>query len=291
MSPKRRTAGRPRVRERLEDDGLPIPEIGDWSLQKYEMLGLYCELFSLAMKDKWAERVYVDAFCGFGRARLRGTDNIVETSPFMALRVSVPFTKYIFCDEDEAATRALEQRVYREFGKEREVAFIAGDVNSCYPEIIKKIPAGPGVLKLCFLDPYDIGIHFSTVRELAKVERIDFLILLALQMDARRNIGRYEDPRSDKIEKFLDMPQWREEWKAFRKKHGQNPVRFLAERYAARMEQIGYRRLELDKMKQIKASQLGLYYLALLSKAQLAYHFWGQVLKYTDGQISLPFED
>jgi three-Cys-motif partner protein len=290
MSPKRRTAGRPRVREHLENDGLPIPEIGEWSLQQYEMLGLYCELFSSAMKDKWAERVYIDAFCGPGRARLRGTDNIVETSPFMALRISVPFTKYIFCDEDEAAVRSLDQRVQREFRKERQVVFVPGDVNSCYPEIIKKIPEGPDVLKFCFLDPYDIGVHFTTVRELAKVERVDFLILLALQMDARRNIGCYEDPRSDKIEKFLDMPRWREDWNAFRKKHGQNPVRFLAEKYAARMEGIGYRRLELDKMKQIKASQLGLYYLALFSRAQIAYHFWGQVLKYTDGQISMPFE-
>ena len=290
MSPKRRTVGRPRIRERLEDDGLPSPEIGEWSLQKYEILGLYCELFSSGMKNKWAERVYIDAFCGPGRARLKGTGNIVETSPFMALRISIPFTKYIFCDEDEAATRSLEQRVYKEFGKERQVVFVAGDVNSCYPEIIKDIPKGPDVLKFCFLDPYDIGVHLKTVREFANVERIDFLILLALQMDARRNIGRYEDPGSEKIEKFLDMPRWREEWKAFRKKHGPNPVRFLAETYAVRMEEIGYRRLGLDKMKQIKASQLGLYYLALFSKAQLAYHFWGQVLKYTNGQISLPFE-
>ena len=289
MSAKKHVSERPRPKKHLDHDGLFLGKrkLGERSLQKYEILGYYCELFSCGMKEKWSTRVYIDAFCGPGRGKIKDTDNIVETSPFMALRVSVPFTHYIFCDKDKKSVDALKHRVESAFGNKRNVKYVPGDINECYPEIIKHIP--PIGLKLCFIDPWDIGIHFNTVKQLTNVNNIDFLTLLALQMDARRNIAKYERPNSKKVENFLGMPNWREAWKEYNRLHGNKFIRFLAEMYAKRMADIGYRDLPIDRMVLFGVSQLDLYYLALFSKANRAYHFWSQVLKYAPSQGSFDF--
>jgi hypothetical protein len=80
----------------VPDDGLPTSEVGPWSLQKYRLLDLYNTLFSTGMKHHWDLRVYIDLFSGPGRARVRKTERVVESSPIIALRVPDPFDRYIF---------------------------------------------------------------------------------------------------------------------------------------------------------------------------------------------------
>lgn len=288
MLGRKSTSERPRPRQNLGHDGLYIGkrQIGRWGLRKYEILGYYCEIFSKGMQYKWPDRVYIDALCGCGRGKIRKTDNIVETSPFMALRVAIPFSHYIFCDKDEKAINALRQRVDTEFANELNVQYVIGDVNECYPKIIKYIP--PNSLKLCFLDPYDIGVHFRTVEKLAEVGKIDFLTLLALHVDAKRNVAHYEHPNTNKVENFLGMPDWRESWKKYKKEPGATFVRFLAEMYAESMVDIGYKELPIDRMVPV-ASKVDLYYLALFSRSERAYYYWDQTLKYATGQRSFHF--
>jgi three-Cys-motif partner protein len=288
MSAKETALKRPSPKQHLENDGLFLgrKKLGQWSLRKYEILGYYCELFSGGMRYKWRKRVYIDALCGPGRGKIKRTDNIVETSPFVALRIPVPFSHYIFCDEDKKSIEALEQRIKSAFGNKRNVQYVIGDINVCYPEIIKHIPSNS--LKLCFLDPYDIGVHFKTVEQLANVGNMDFLSLLALQMDARRNIGIYSDPNSTKVRDFLGTPDWRQRWIEYETKHGKKFLRFLAETYAERFVDIGYENLPIDKMV-VFASKVDLYYLALFSRSERAYYYWKQVLKYATGQKSFDF--
>jgi hypothetical protein len=55
---------------KVSDDGLLIPEVRRWSLEKYELVGSYCDIFSSGMKNKWHQRVYIDLFAGAGYARI-----------------------------------------------------------------------------------------------------------------------------------------------------------------------------------------------------------------------------
>ena len=84
----------------LPDDGLYMPEIALHSLKKIEIHDYYVALFSAAMKDRWPQRAYVGLYAGAGRARVRGSGQIVETTPLGAIRSAPPFTKYIFVDQD-----------------------------------------------------------------------------------------------------------------------------------------------------------------------------------------------
>ena len=97
----------------VENDGLPCPDVGSWAETKYRLLALYDELFSTGMKYKWDQRVYIDLYAGAGYARVKGTKKILKGSPILALTVTHPFDKYIFCEENLEKLNALEVRAQR----------------------------------------------------------------------------------------------------------------------------------------------------------------------------------
>ncbi len=272
-----------------EDDGLPCSDVGAWAEDKYTLLALYDKLFSTGMKKKWNTRVYLDLYSGPGLARVRGTNRILVGSPLLALGVPDPFDKYIFCESDPGRLSALQQRVRRLFPGAN-VNFVLGDCNEKIDEICANIPPYSrehGVLSFCFVDPYGISINFSTVRKLSSY-LLDFLFLLAVQMDANRNLDHYLDQDNHRIDEFLDLPDWRERWK-IAEGQGTSFPRYLAEEYSGQMEKLRYLPVPWHKMKQVRSDEknLPLYRLALFSRHPLAYQFWDEVLRYSSDQRAL----
>lgn len=263
------------------DDGLYYDTVGGWAEDKHKLVQLYEHLFSTGMKNKWDERICIDLYSGSGLARIRDTNRFVCGSPILAL--SAKDSRYIFCEENSAALTALKTRVAKSF-PDRTVSFVEGDCNAKVEEVCNHIPTG-GALTFCLADPYDLSIRFSTVSRIAEY-RTDFLILLALYMDANRNEANYLAPENRKIDDFLGVPDWRERWK-----HRSADIkfpRFLAEEYAKQMEGLGYLPVPFARMKQVRSDvrNLPLYHLALFSRHELAYHYWDQVLKYSSTQTS-----
>ena len=73
-------------------DGLATTAIGRWALDKYSHVALYARLFSMGMKDNWANRVYVDLCAGSGLSEINGAPNpLYWGSPLLALGVPAPF--------------------------------------------------------------------------------------------------------------------------------------------------------------------------------------------------------
>jgi three-Cys-motif partner protein len=274
-----------------EDDGLPCSEVGARAEDKYTLVALYDRLFSTGMKNKWATRVYIDLYSGPGFVRVRGTNRMMVGSPLLALGVPDPFDKYIFCESDPDFLGALQARVSR-LSPTTDATFVHGDCNERIEEICASIPSsssGRGVLTFCFVDPYDISIRFSTVKRLSSYF-IDFLFLLALQVDANRNIERYLSPANSKIEEFMGLPDWRERWRIAEGRGTRFP-RFLAEQFSGQMETLRYLPAPWDRMKQVRSDEknLPLYRLALFSRHPLAYQFWDEVLRYSSHQQGFTF--
>jgi three-Cys-motif partner protein len=196
----------------VTEDGLPTPIVGLWALQKYRLLDLYDTLFSTGMKHLWGCRVYVDLFSGPGHARIRGSGRIVETSPIIAMRVPDLFDRYVFCDRDPKNIAALCDRAKRKF-PDIEPTFVVGDCNEVVAEIVKQIPKpsrGQSVLSFCFADPFGIDdLKFRTIETLSSRSRMDFLVLLALAMDANRFQSLYAKETSPVIDEFLGDRSWR----------------------------------------------------------------------------------
>jgi three-Cys-motif partner protein len=251
---------------------------------------MYSEIFSTGMKNHWQRRVYLDLFAGSGHAVIRGSRRRVLTSPLLALDVPDRFDRYVFCDEDAERLSALKTRVAR-MAPAADAVFMPGDANATVDEIAAHIPQhgkGNTVLSFCFIDPYGLDIHFETIRRLGSNRAMDFLILLALRMDANRNWATYLQPSSDKVTLFLGDPTWRPRW-TVAEQHGHSPTRFLAEEYAAAMTQLGYLTTGLDRMIEVKTydNNMPLYYLAFFSKSARGDEFWDEVRKYSTDQLGL----
>ncbi|HYA64764.1 MAG TPA: three-Cys-motif partner protein TcmP [Candidatus Sulfotelmatobacter sp.] len=272
----------------VQPDGLPYNDVGLWTEEKHRLVAYYASEFSGAMKDKFQKRVYIELYAGAGYSRIRGTDRIIPGSPINALGLDVPFDKYIFCEENTELRQALETRVRRHSSK-ADVTFIPGNCDAKVGEIAAAIPRyskANKVLSLCFVDPNDIGIKFVTLQTLATRRIVDFVVLLALYMDALRAEQQYVRNPS-KINQLLGGT-WKDRW-IDAKRRGVGFPLFLAEEFIASMKGMGYIPPPLHSMRKIfyYEKNFPLYAVGLFSRHPLAYKLWDDALKYTKDQLPL----
>jgi three-Cys-motif partner protein len=274
----------------VEQDNLPARAVGAWVEGKYRRVGRYCELFSTGMKAKWDARVYIDLYAGEGFSRVRGTERVLLGSPLIALSVPDPFDRYVFCESNPDALAILKARTSRLFPN-ADVHYVPGDVNQNVERILEKVPQqrwGYKVLSFCFVDPFSVAIKFETLQRLAEGRAVDFLILLALGMDANRNISLYLKKQSPRIAEFLGNEQWRERWEKAQAR-GEDLIYFLAREFADSMSRLGYLPTAPGEMHPVRSDlkNLPLYYLAFFSKHDLGKRFWREVQKYSTDQQEL----
>lgn len=240
----------------LEDDGLYTPMIKAHSLEKIRRHNLYAHMFSTSMKNRWPQRAYLGLYSGAGRAKVEETGEIAETTAMSVFRLRNPFTKYIFVDNDPRCIEALTLRV-EALGGEHEVSFFVGDVNSLLGSIqaaLPKFEKDRGLLSFCFVDPFAANLKFQTIRALGRY-RMDFLILLALGVDVRRNFKRYYVDLSDhRIADLIDSPGWRAEYASVR---GESVVRFVLRKFDEAMIGLGYQPARPSHLHPVKVRGTG----------------------------------
>lgn len=274
----------------VEPDQLYTPEVRQWALKKYKLVGSYCDIFTAGMKNKWNQLIYIDLFAGAGYAQIEETKKTYKNSALIAMSVPNPFTKYILCERDDARFKALESRVKREFNH-LNYSVLNIDSNTEVDKILKEIPKygrGNTQLSFCFVDPFSLNLKFTTVRTLGK-GAIDFLILQALYMDANRNLESYLEEENKRIADYLGIDNWRKEYERNKTENNKNIVKFLADEYQNQMITLGYK--DKPKMHLIESNikRLPLYYLAFYSKHSRGIDFFNKVEKRIDGQTKLEF--
>lgn len=277
----------------ITDDGLYCRNVGTWAIDKYKHVGMYASIFAKSMKNKWDKRVYIDLFSGPGYSKIEESGKIVHGSPIIALSVSHPFDRYIFCDLSKEAIDALSTRIKRDYSS-ADVKIICGDTNKCLEDIIKSIPPygkNCKVLSFCFVDPHALSnLYFHTIEKLSHYF-IDFLVLIPTGFEAVRFWSKYHKSKSETpLDIFLGTRKWREDWNN-RPNRYQNFDAFLTEYYSKRMQELGYIYGGEDSSASIKhpGKKFRLYRLAFYSKNPLGEEFWNQTKKYSMKQIGLEF--
>ncbi len=275
----------------LEDDGFYLPTIKRHSLEKIKRHNYYAQIFSKAMHRKWPQRAYVGLYSGAGRAKLADTGEIVETSAMSVFTQEVPFTKYIFVDEDTRCIEALAARIGVLHSK-FDVKFINGKVNDSVDAVFDAMPSynskDRGLLSLCFVDPFGANLDFEVIRKLSNFQ-MDFLVLLPLGHDLRRNFLHYlRDEEDERVGRLIGAPDWRTEWRA----SGENDkkfIRFILSKFDEAMVGLGFRNREMKDTVSIKIVGMGvyLYSLALYSRNEAGEKFWKTTIVGTDPQLGL----
>jgi len=274
----------------VKPDGLFIPTVREWSLEKYKLVGSYCDIFTAGMKNKWNQLVYIDLFAGAGYAKIKETNKVYKNSALLAMSIPSPFTKYILCEQDDERFKALSERVKREYSH-LNCELIKGDSNLNVSEVLGAIPSfgkGNTLLPFCFVDPYSLNLNFATIKALGKT-LIDFLILQALHMDANRNFEAYLNEENTRIAKYLGIENWREMFEKDGRSNRKDFVKFLAEQYQEQMRNLGYQKAK--HMHQIRSNEknLPLYYLSFYSKNPRGIDFFKKVMQRINPQLSIDF--
>lgn len=269
----------------VTSDEYYTPTVRQWSLEKYRLVGSYCDIFTAGMRHKWDQLVYIDLFAGAGYAKIKETQKIYKNSALLAMSIPKPFTKYILCEQDEERFAALEARVKRDFGH-LNYELIKGDSNENVARVIKAIPPfkkGNTLLPFCFVDPYSLNLNFATIQALGK-GLMDFLILQALHMDANRNFDSYIRDENTRIAEYLGLPHWRNLFEIDGLNYKKDFVKFLADQYQEQMSQLGYQKAK--HMHQIRSNEknLPLYYLSFYSKSPVGIEFFKKVQERLNGQ-------
>jgi three-Cys-motif partner protein len=274
----------------VNPDGLCTPTVREWSLDKYRLVGSYCDIFTSGMKNKWNQLVYIDLFAGAGYARIKEKNKTYLNSALIAMSTPIPFTKYILCEQDDERFEALSIRVNRDFSH-LNFHLIHCDSNNEISEIVKSIPSfrrGNTLLPFCFVDPYSLNLRFNTISSLGQ-NLMDFLILQALHMDANRNFEAYLNEENTKIANYLGIDNWRERFEKSGYCYRRNFIKFLADQYQEQMSKLGYQNTKL--MHQIRSNEknLPLYYLSFYSKSPRGVEFFNEVKQRIDPQLSFSY--
>lgn len=269
-------------------------DIRPHTLEKHEMLRRYLTMFTTSMKGKYRHRVYIDLFAGCGQAHIDGNPTSYDTSPLLALSMTYPFTRYIFCERDEEKMDALRSRV-RERAPDADVRFVPGDVNQRVQQILDHMPKPSPeekVLTFAMVDPYNLGtLKFKTLESLGKRYFIDMLVLLATYMDGKRNKARYLDTGNNIIAELLGDPEWRSRY--WSNQREPDFGLFLISEFMQKLNTIGYLKNDLNEVATINAKGKGvrLYNLTFFTRNELGKKFWKNAKQRQDGTISLDFPE
>jgi three-Cys-motif partner protein len=192
---------------------------------KLSVVEEYLKTYTKALRGKWPQLWYIDAFAGTGsrtvRVAARGGDLLDEEVPErveqrrgsarIALDVVPPFDRLIFMEQNLRHCQALEELKAQYPG--REIDIVQGDAN----ELIRREIEWDGWRRtraVMFLDPYGMTVDWATLQAIAATKAIDVWYLFSLSGLYRQAARRIEDVDQSKraaITRMLGTDAWEQE--------------------------------------------------------------------------------
>ena len=171
-------------------DSLAVRCVGDWSYDKIYRLVSYFGIFTGGMKLKWGLN-YIEICSGPGRCVIRedgreidGTALAIINHPNCELLQNA-----LFIDNSPEVVETLTKRIDALKASKKASAKIGDYTDSVgLTSLLASLPANR--LNLCFLDPTECDVPFTTIKNIAKIlGKVDFIINVAIGTDVSRNIA------------------------------------------------------------------------------------------------------
>jgi len=268
----------------LDDDGLPLDEVGAWTKDKHERLRKYVDA-SRAARRKFVQgtggATYIDLFCGSGRAVIRETGERIDGSPLVAFESArnggVPFDEIHLADLSEVNCRAAAQRIRNAGGMAIAYPGVAEDTSA---KIVKDL--NPCGLHLVLLDPFNLDdLPFSVIRAFQTLKYVDLLIHFSTQ-DLQRNLDAYAKATTSPLDRVA--PGWRDTVNLNQSKRATRAA-FVAY-WASLIEELGLPPARQAELVSGSKNQR-LYWLVFASRHKRAREFWDKI-RIVSGQGELP---
>ena len=225
-----RAAGAP-----TDEDGKDAA-VGPWAKEKLGCLGKYLDAYTnILSKQQWLKEgyVYIDAFAGRGKYRVRTketatqdpnqsvldvempymTDSdqaeFINGSPRVALSIKNKFTDYVFIESDSTRAEQLKELEASVAGQAR-VHIRQQDCNAYLKETIPKVnwKQRRGVI---FIDPFGMQIPWSTLTQIAATKAIEVFINFPVGMAIQRLLrkdAKFSEEQRYKLDGYFGTPDW-----------------------------------------------------------------------------------
>jgi three-Cys-motif partner protein len=192
---------------------------------KLSIIEAYLKRFMTALRPRFAELWYIDAFAGTGsrtvRTEAREGDLFDEPVPErveqrrgsaqIAIDVLPGFDRLIFMDSKPAHCAALRELAGQH--KDREIIVVEGDANRAIQSAIRW-DGWKSARAVLFLDPYGMEVEWATLESVAKTRAIDVWFLFSLSglyRQATRSDFKIDTSKREAITRILGTEDWMRE--------------------------------------------------------------------------------
>jgi three-Cys-motif partner protein len=272
----------------LGSDGLPVQCVGPWVEDKYFFLERYLNA-SCEARRKFADQnnaVFIDLFAGPGRCIIKNEKREIESGGIRAFkREEAPFNEYFYFDISSVNTKALERRI----NSKSNCSVRCGDSNSLINELVETLSQKPYRYHFAFIDPFGPdGLKFETLSALAKLNRMDMLLLFPIG-SIKRNLGTWRKSKNTILDDFLGTDRWRKQIDGL---SSDKIFKILIDVFTEQLKSIGYPEEGLKMASSDRdiytglptvlvknTKEVELYVLILASKHSLAQKIWNSVIK------------
>ena len=212
--------------------------VGPWAREKLDALARYLGFYTKVLKNQkhWCKgTIYIDAFAGPGRAKLRSRDAVaqdnyatlfdlieptadieevvefVEGSPRVALDLGDPFSRYIFVERDPERVIELES-LQREYGGARNIEIRKGDANAEIRAVLNSGIDWRSHRCVVFLDPFGMHVPWATIEALGKTAAVEVIVNFPMGMAIQRLLVRSGDISpgwQSALDIFFGSSDWR----------------------------------------------------------------------------------
>jgi three-Cys-motif partner protein len=259
----------------LDEDGLPVDEVGPWAKNKHELLRKYLDI-SRGVRTKFVSgpggATYIDLFSGTGRALVRDTGETIDGSPLVAFKCArdggAPFSEIHIADASADKCRAAEQRLIRAGGLP--TAYVGAAEQTARDVALRLNRYG---LHFVFLDPFNLqALPLSVIEAFSRLKRVDMLIHVSAQ-DLQRNLRSYIQPEDSRLERFA--PGWR---KAVSLNQSRRAIRAgILAHWAAMISELGLPPAQHAELVSGPTKNQRLYWLIFVGRHELASAFWNKI--------------
>ncbi|UWU89605.1 three-Cys-motif partner protein TcmP [Bradyrhizobium sp. CB1015] len=201
-------------------------EFGDQHTElKLSIVEKYLHFFTTALRNKFPQLWYIDAFAGTGYRTVRheaipaslidaGEPERIERrrgSAKIAIDVTPRFDFLVFIENKPSYVRALEDLRARH--PDRRIAVVKNDANEGLKSLLAS-NSWRSTRAVLFLDPYGMEVDWSTLVAIAKTQAIDVWYLFSLAGFYRQATRDHADLDEDKraaLTRMLGTDEWERE--------------------------------------------------------------------------------
>jgi three-Cys-motif partner protein len=187
----------------LSDD-FTVTAVEPWFKVKVQVIKEYLQAFTAQMVGKVDEIVFIDLFAGSGFYSTGFQKQLIPMPALYALGCDPPFTKFIFCEPNDEAAKALKVRVNKYY-RGRNVVIFEDRPENLLDKFRVYVPPSKKnykVAALCLIDPFSLEFSFDLIEKLACLG-YSFLMPYTFQLNARTDYRYYLKEQREKLSRFL----------------------------------------------------------------------------------------